>query len=69
MPAEEICVPDVDVAILGRGCAGLSLAARLARTRLSFRVIEPRTRYTDDRTWSFWGTKGDPFEDCVRASW
>lgn len=69
MLAEEICVPDVDVAILGGGCAGLSLAARLARTRLSFRVIEPRTRYADDRTWSFWRTRSDPFEDCVRASW
>ncbi len=62
-------MPDVDVAILGGGCAGLSLAARLARTRLSFRVIEPRTRYADDRAWSFWRTRPDPFQDCVRASW
>ncbi len=60
---------DVDIAILGGGCAGLSLAARLARTRLSVRVIEPRTHYADDRTWSFWRTAGDPFEDCVRAEW
>jgi lycopene beta-cyclase len=60
---------DVDVAILGGGCAGLSLAARLARTGLSFRVVEPRTRYEDDRAWSFWRTKPDPFEACVRASW
>jgi len=62
-------MPDVDVAILGGGCAGLSLAARLAPTRLSFRVVEPRRRYDDDRTWSFWRTGPDPFEDCVRASW
>ncbi|MFN2330134.1 MAG: lycopene cyclase family protein [Chromatocurvus sp.] len=60
---------DVDIAILGGGCAGLSLAARLARTRLSVRVIEPRTHYTNDRTWSFWRTASDPFEDCVRAEW
>ena len=51
--ARETCMPDVDVAILGGGCAGLSLAARLAPTRLSFRVVEPRRRYDDDRTWSF----------------
>ncbi len=60
---------DVDIAILGGGCAGLSLAARLARTRFSVQVIEPRTHYTNDRTWSFWRTASDPFEDCVRAEW
>ena len=60
---------DVDVAILGGGCAGLSLAARLTRTRLSVRVIEPRTHYVNDRTWSFWRTASDPFEDCIRAEW
>ncbi|MCA1778724.1 MAG: NAD(P)-binding protein, partial [Xanthomonadaceae bacterium] len=60
---------DVDIAILGGGCAGLSLAARLTRTRFSVRVIEPRTHYTNDRTWSFWRTASDPFEDCVRAEW
>lgn len=62
-------MPDVDVAILGGGCAGLSLAARLASTKISFRIIEPRREYDDDRTWSFWRTGHDPFEDCVRASW
>lgn len=61
--------PDVDIAILGGGCAGLSLAARLAHTSLSVRVIEPRMHYADDRTWSFWRTAADPFEDCVRAEW
>ncbi|KPP86732.1 MAG: lycopene beta-cyclase [Rhodobacteraceae bacterium HLUCCA08] len=62
-------MPDVDVAILGGGCAGLSVAARLARSRVSFRVVEPRERYSDDRAWSFWRTAPDPFEECVRASW
>ena len=62
-------MPDVDVAILGGGCAGLSLAARLAGSGLSFRVVEPRESYADDRAWSFWRTAPDPFEDCVRASW
>lgn len=62
-------MPDVDIAILGGGCAGLSLAARLSTTDLSFRVIEPRQTYEDDRAWSFWRTGPDPFVDCVRASW
>ncbi|RFU11679.1 lycopene cyclase [Rhodobacteraceae bacterium W635] len=61
--------PDVDVAILGGGCAGLSLATRLAGSALSTMVIEPRGSYSDDRTWSFWRTAPDPFEDCVRARW
>lgn len=61
--------PDVDIAILGGGCAGLSVATRLAAAGRSLQVIEPRTHYTDDRAWSFWRTAPDPFEDCVRASW
>ena len=61
--------PDVDIAILGGGCAGLSVATRLAAAGRSLRVIEPRAHYTDDRAWSFWRTAPDPFEDCVRASW
>ncbi|MFQ3248021.1 MAG: lycopene beta-cyclase, partial [Arenicella sp.] len=43
--------PDVDVAILGGGCAGLSLAVRLASSNFLVKVIEPREDYVDDRTW------------------
>ena len=46
-----------DLVILGGGCAGLSLSMALAaqggrcpRTL----VIEPRTEYTNDRTWCYW---------------
>ncbi len=60
---------DVDVAIIGGGCAGLSLAYRLVGSRARVVVIEPRGHYTDDRTWSFWRTSADAFEDCVRARW
>jgi lycopene beta-cyclase len=60
---------DTDVAVLGGGCAGLSLAARLAGDGPRVTVVEPRTRYTDDRTWSFWRTDRDPFVGCVRAHW
>jgi lycopene beta-cyclase len=61
--------PDVDIAIIGGGCAGLSLAARLVHSNLSISVIEPRIAYTDDRAWSFWRTASDPFEDCVHKEW
>ena len=61
--------PDVDIAILGGGCAGLSVAVRLAAAGRSLRVLEPRASYVEDRAWSFWRTARDPFEDCVRHSW
>jgi lycopene beta-cyclase len=48
---------DADILILGGGCAGLSLAMRLAelgdkapRTL----ILEARTAYANDRTWCFW---------------
>ena len=61
--------PDVELAILGGGCAGLSVAVRLAAAGRSLQVIEPRASYVEDRAWSFWRTARDPFEDCVRRSW
>jgi lycopene beta-cyclase len=48
---------DWDIVIAGAGLSGLSLAAELARPEFShFRIllIEPRTTYQRDRTWSFW---------------
>lgn len=47
---------EVKLLILGGGCAGLSLANRLAQpgSNIEVVVIEPRPRYTDDRTWCFW---------------
>jgi lycopene beta-cyclase len=61
--------PDTGVAILGGGCAGLSLAVRLADAGVDAAVVEPRAGAEADRLWSFWRTGPDPFEDCVRARW
>lgn len=64
--------PDVDVLVLGGGCAGLSVAARLAGysgTDLSVRILEPREQYENDRTWCFWGTAGHRFSGQVRHRW
>lgn len=49
----------VDLAILGGGCAGLSLASELAayQSNRSVVVIEPRQAYVDDRSWCFWGVE------------
>ena len=45
-----------DLVVLGGGLAGLSLAMRLVQSgyRGRLRIIEPRERYVDDRSWSFW---------------
>ncbi len=63
--------PDVDVAIVGAGCAGLSLAAALSVERVPGRVLllEPRKEYRRDRTWCFWNTEEHPFASEVSCSW
>jgi len=61
----------VDLAIIGGGCAGLSLAERLARQGYTgaVRVIEPRERYTDDRSWCFWARDVHPLASRRWRSW
>ncbi len=62
---------DVDLLIIGGGCAGLSLARMLARYQGSLRtlIVEPRTEYSDDRTWCFWHTGQHRFRHLVSRSW
>ncbi len=62
----------VELAIIGGGLAGLSLALALAeqgercpRTL----ILEARPHYKRDRTWSYWRVHGHAFESAVRASW
>ena len=61
-----------DVAILGGGCAGLSLATRLAEAPGVLRrvvVLEGRAAYTRDRTWCGWSLTPHPFQGLVSRSW
>ena len=64
-------IADADLVILGAGCAGLSLAARLARSKSGLRVdiVEPRTDYEDDRSWCFWRPERHDLSDLVSHSW
>lgn len=60
-----------EIAILGGGCAGLSLAHALA-TADSARavvVVERRTQYDEDRTWCGWAIEPHAFASCVRRRW
>ena len=63
--------PDVEIAILGAGCAGLSLAVALgvARLPLSVMLLEPRSSYGRDRTWCFWDTEEHPFTAAISRRW
>lgn len=60
-----------DVAILGGGLAGLSIAARIAALPGGPRtlVIEPRAAYRRDRTWSYWDLHPHPFQAAATARW
>ena len=63
---------DVDLLILGGGCAGLSLASRLARSnrsRLKVKVLEARTNYSNDRSWCFWSSHQHDFTHAVARRW
>ena len=61
---------DYDVAILGGGLAGLSLAVRLAASpHIRTLVVEPRRAYRRDRTWSYWRVHDHPFAAAVATRW
>ncbi len=61
-----------DYAIVGAGCAGLSLAVRLSRLvgrGQRFALIDPRPSYSMDRIWCFWNTISHPFIPAVQHRW
>jgi lycopene beta-cyclase len=63
---------DVDLLIIGGGCAGLSLAMQLAQfgsRAPSTLIVEQRLRYENDRTWCFWGDAQTPFAHQAAHQW
>lgn len=60
-----------DLVILGAGCAGLSLCLALLEHGASgpILLVDSRTEYADDRTWSFWDVEPTRFTHLARASW
>ena len=64
---------DFDYIIIGGGCSGLSLAFELNKNNQlidkTLAIIEKRSSYYRDRTWSFWRVKQHNFEDCVIKNW
>ena len=64
---------EFDYVIVGGGCAGLSLAYELEiHKKLEHKtlaIIEPRSDYKRDKTWSFWKVNDHNFDDCIKKSW
>ena len=63
---------DVDLLILGGGCAGLSLAMQLAQLGVrapSTVILERRSVYENDRTWCFWGNEKTSFATLAAHQW
>lgn len=64
---------EFDYIIIGGGCAGLSLAYELEIHKKlenkTLAIIEPRTEYKRDKTWSFWKVFEHNFDDCVKKNW
>ena len=64
---------EFDYIIIGGGCAGLSLAYELEINQKlkdkTLAIIEPRSKYQKDKTWSFWKVTKHNFEDCIKKSW
>lgn len=63
---------DLDLVVLGGGCAGLSLGLRLAQQPGICRhvtVLESRPAYQHDRSWCFWRMGPHRFESLVKRSW
>ncbi|MGW5731570.1 MULTISPECIES: lycopene cyclase family protein [Streptomyces] len=60
-----------DVAIVGGGAAGLSLAHRLVDTDVSVTVVEPPEGHhrPPERTWCYWEQGASDFEAAVTAEW
>jgi lycopene beta-cyclase len=61
-----------DILILGGGCAGLSLALRLAADGENCPttvILESRSHYSNDRTWCFWDDGSAHLRELVQHRW
>ena len=63
---------DWDIVIVGGGLGGLSLAVELAQpeyAHLRVLVLEKRTQYARDRTWSYWASGVHRYSALERRRW
>jgi lycopene beta-cyclase len=60
---------NIDIAIIGGGSAGITLAAKLSK--LSAVVVEPKTPTERDCSWALWasGAQKTQFKAAIKGSW
>lgn len=60
-----------EFAILGAGCAGLSLCYYLLElgVKSPILILDRREKFEDDRTWCFWDVEPTPFSHLAVHSW
>jgi len=62
-----------DYIIIGNGLAGLQLALKLASdtyfNKKQIALIDPSTKNSNDKTWSFWETQNSQWDSIVYKSW
>ena len=61
-----------DIAIIGAGCAGLSLAYQISKNKnikKKIIILDNKSEFKKDRTWSFWKVDEHDFEDCLEKEW
>lgn len=65
-------MPKYDYIIAGGGCAGLSLAYQISRSKLRNKkvlIIDKSVKNTNDRTWSFWHQEATHFDHLFYRQW
>jgi lycopene beta-cyclase len=58
--------------IVGAGCSGLSLACAMLDAKIAgsaIAIVDPRTRFDDDRTWCSFATERHAFSDLASHRW
>jgi lycopene beta-cyclase len=67
---------EYDLIIIGAGLTGLSLVCWLLQLAESEQktlprvcLLEPRTHYSNDRTWCFWDLEAHPFRQLISHRW
>ena len=68
---ERSLMNEYDYIIIGGGCSGLSLGIQMAKKEpdKQILILESRSIYENDKTWSFWDVDSHPFENQIKSNW